>query len=146
MLIRLSLIVAMSVTPAAVSAHHAPAAAFVLDERTSITGTVVEYRFVNPHAIVILDVTLEDGSVEQWSAEGGTPTALVRDGWTGQELKAGDRVTIIGNPSRDGSRAINWQAIVLSEGRQLGGGNGLPSMVPALERRWREHVSDYAEE
>jgi hypothetical protein len=146
MLIRISLIVAISVTPAVASAHHSPAAAFVLDERTSITGTVVEYRFVNPHAIVILDVALEDGSVERWTAEGGTPSALVRDGWTGQELKAGDRVTIVGNPTRDGSRAINWQAIVLSEGRQLGGGNGLPSMVPTLERRWREHVASIADE
>jgi ribulose-5-phosphate 4-epimerase/fuculose-1-phosphate aldolase len=65
MLSRISLVLAISVMPVVVGAHHSPAAIFVLNERISITGTVVEYRFVNPHALIVLDVAQQDGSVER---------------------------------------------------------------------------------
>jgi hypothetical protein len=131
------LLVSLSTTA---MAHHSPAAHFVLSKRVAITGTVVEYRFENPHALVVLDVAREDGGVERWVAEGGNTSALQHLGWTGNEISPGDEITVLGNPSRDGSRTINWQTITVSGGRRLAGGNG-SFIFPALEARWRRHTA-----
>ncbi len=129
---------------AASVAHHSPAAQFVLSERVTITGVVAEYRFVNPHALIFIDAVGPDGSVERWMAEGGDTSALSHLGWTGSEINPGDEITIVGNPSRDGSRTLNWQAITVSGGRQLAGGNG-SFMFPALEARWRRYTANARE-
>jgi Family of unknown function (DUF6152) len=133
----LALLAALSTTT---MAHHSPAAHFVLTKRITIAGTVTEYRFENPHALIFLEVTGDDGSSQRWMAEGGNTSALQHLGWTGHEIKAGDAITIVGNPSRDGSRTINWQTITLSGGRRLAGGNG-SFIFPALEARWRQHTA-----
>ena len=73
-------------------AHHSPAALYLLDKRIVVEGVVTEYRFVNPHARIYLDVTTGGGQVEKWLAEGGSPLVLRRQGWNGQEVKPGDRV------------------------------------------------------
>jgi Family of unknown function (DUF6152) len=120
------------------AAHHSPAAHFDLSKRVTIAGTVTEFRFENPHALIFFEVAREDGSVEPWVAEGGNTGALRHLGWTGSELRLGDEVTVVGNPSRDGSRTINWQTIAIAGGPQLAGGNG-SFIFPALEKRWRRH-------
>jgi hypothetical protein len=35
-----------------------------------LKGTIVEYRPINPHAMITLAVTGEDGTVEDWTIEG----------------------------------------------------------------------------
>jgi Family of unknown function (DUF6152) len=136
-LLLLALLAAIS-TPT--MAHHSPAAEFVLTKVVTITGTVTEYRFENPHALIFLDVTGHDGIPQRWVAEGGNTSALQHLGWAGDEVKPGDTITIVGNPSRDGSQKINWQTITLSGGRRLAGGNG-SFIFPALEARWRQHTA-----
>lgn len=121
-------------------AHHSPAAHFILSKQVTIAGTVTEYRFENPHALIFFEVAREDGGVERWVAEGGNTSALRHLGWTGGELHAGDEITVVGNPSRDGSRTINWQTISIAGGRRLAGGNG-SFIFPALEKRWRQHTA-----
>lgn len=134
-----SLVALLAAFSTATMAHHSPGAHFVLSKRVTIVGTVTEYRFENPHALIFLDVVAEDGSVERWMAEGGNTSALQHLGWTGEEINPGDEVTVVGNPSRDGSRTINWQTITVSGGRRLAGGNG-SFIFPALEARWRQHT------
>jgi hypothetical protein len=62
-------------------------------------------------------------------------------GWTGDEVKPGDRITVTGAPSRDGSARIEWSEIVLPDGTALGGGNGFPKerdeLFERLEQRRR---------
>ena len=62
-----------------------------------------------------------NGEENQWMAEGGSRTVLTRNGWTGDELHVGDAVTIIGNPSRNGSRVIHWEKVVLPDGTERWG-------------------------
>jgi hypothetical protein len=45
----------------------------------------------------------------------------LRNGWTGDEVKPGDHIKIIGNPSRDGSFVVHWQKLVLADGKELWG-------------------------
>jgi hypothetical protein len=108
----------------AVKSHHNPAAHYLVDERVEIAGTVTEFRPVNPHARIYFDVTNEAGQTEGWMAEGDSIINLRRAGWTNDQLKPGDRVNILGRPSRNGSNLIEWTFITMPDGTEVGGGNG----------------------
>jgi Family of unknown function (DUF6152) len=127
---------------AGAAAHHSPAAQYDLSKRITITGVVTEYRFVNPHALIFLDVPGHDGGIEEWVAEGGNTGVLQHLGWTGDEVRPGDEITVVGNPSRDGSETVNWQSVTVAGGPVLAGGNG-SFIFPALQARWRRYTAGH---
>jgi DNA/RNA endonuclease YhcR with UshA esterase domain len=102
------------------TAHHSGALFYTMGERISITGTVESFNFRNPHAIVILTVTREDGTVERWTCETSAPSALRRRGWNQQSLTAGETVTLDGVPARDGSLLMRITAVTKADGTQVG--------------------------
>ena len=105
---------------ASASAHHS-FAVFFDDTRTiEITGSVTEFRFSNPHAIISLDVRNKDGAVEAWKAETNAVTLLKRRGWTKDSLKAGEVITVDGWPARDGANYMRMQTIKKADGTVLG--------------------------
>ena len=105
-------------------AHHNPAAHYIVDERIEIEGTVTEFRPVNPHSRIYLDVINEQGETESWMAEGDSIINLRRAGWTHDQFKPGDRVQVLGRPSRFGDNLIEWTFITNAAGTEVGGGNG----------------------
>ena len=106
------------------SAHHNAAAHYQLDGVIEVAGVVTEFRLVNPHSRLYLEVMNNNGVVERWMAEGDASVALRRSGWTADQFKAGDEVHIIGRPSHDGSNMLEWETITLRDGTAIGGGNG----------------------
>ncbi len=72
-------------------AHHSTS--YYKLETTTVSGTVVDFRFRNPHAIVIWDVTDETtGEVVRWAGELSSVTTLMGDGLTRNSLKPGDEI------------------------------------------------------
>ena len=104
----------------AVSAHHSFAVFFNDTTTTEITGSVSEFRFSNPHAIISLEVKNKAGATEEWKAETNAVTLLKRRGWTKDSLKPGEVVTINGWPSRDGANYMRMQTIKKADGTVLG--------------------------
>jgi hypothetical protein len=100
-------------------AHHSFA---MFDRETQVTleGTVREFQWTNPHVFIQLLVKNAQGVEEEWSIEGASPNMLFRRGWTNQSFKPGDRVTIIMNPLRDGTRGGNFVFARLPDGKTLG--------------------------
>ena len=132
---------AMGVTlalPAASRAHHSAAVLYLLDQQITVEGTVKSFTLGNPHARIFLTVKSTDGAMAEWMAEGGSRTIMLRNGWTGEEVKPGDAIKIIGNPSRDGSNVVHWQRLVLPDGQELWG-EDIPeeSTLEALRQRRR---------
>jgi hypothetical protein len=123
---RAFLTVALLAFSASTRAHHNSVAIYDISQSVIITGTVTEVRFLNPHARIRLDVSDSNGATRNWLAEGANVIALRLQGWTGEEMKPGDRITVKGAPSRDGTPRIEWSEITLSDGRVLGGGNNFP--------------------
>ena len=82
-------------------AHHSFAAAYDMSNAIEITGTIVEVRLRNPHSYFFLDVEGEDGALERWSFEAGTPSGMIRNGYSPNVIKQGDEVTIRGFHARD---------------------------------------------
>lgn len=103
------------------NAHHAFASEFdgTLDGR--VEGTVTRVWWANPHIRYDVEVSLEDGTVEQWSLHppGNLPTYR-RQNWTAETLAAGDHVVATGNLGRDGAKKLYATCINLESGRNLG--------------------------
>lgn len=90
--------VALGVSQGAFS-HHS-AAAFNTDVEKTITGTVTEYSFRNPHVYLTLSVKKEDGTTVTTEVEAGAGSVLSPLGFTRDAVKVGDVVTVHGNPGR----------------------------------------------
>ena len=116
----LALSAALAMVPGAARAHHSFAAFFDPDKSVSITGTVTEFRFTNPHGMVALDVKKPDGTVEHWRAETNAPVVLVRRGWSRDSIKPGQVVTIDGWPSRDGRNYVRLRDAKDANGKPIG--------------------------
>ncbi len=89
--------VAAAFTPA--FAHHS-AAAFDTQKEATITGTVVEYSFRNPHVYMTLSRQLEDGTEVVTEIEAGAGSVIGPLGFTRDAVKIGDVVSISGNPGK----------------------------------------------
>lgn len=112
------LLLAMGLAPLTrAAAHHSPAMLYDLSREVTVVGVVTEFQLGNPHMRIYFAVD-KDGKTEKWLAEGGSRTQLLRAGWTGMELKPGDKVTIRGHPSRDGSNLIHMEYVTLPDGTE----------------------------
>jgi hypothetical protein len=114
-------------------AHHSFAVHFVPEGRVTVSGVVTHFRFTNPHGLLFLDVTNEQGAAEQWKAETNSPNILRRRGWSETSIKAGDRVTIEGYPARDGSKFMRIARVAYADGRELIGQRPDPSAAGGEE-------------
>lgn len=115
-------------TPAFV--HHS-GAMFDPEKVISITGTVTEFNWTNPHASFRLDVPNAAGKMESWAVEMNSPNNLVHAGWKRSSIKAGDKVTAKIRPLRDGRPGGLYIGITLADGKYLGtpiGPDGKPSI------------------
>jgi hypothetical protein len=81
-------------------AHHG-LAAFDQTNKVTLKGTVTEFHFVNPHAVVEFEVKDDKGPVQKWHAELTSPLHL--KGWTATSLEAGNVVTITGYRAKSGA-------------------------------------------
>jgi hypothetical protein len=84
-------------------AHHSFSAFYDMSNEISITGRIVNVRLTNPHSYFFLDAEDENGNVVRWSFEAGTPSGMIRNGYSPQVIKEGDEVTITGFRARDAS-------------------------------------------
>jgi hypothetical protein len=119
-------------------AHHAAAVYYDLTQEVTMQGIVTEFRMGNPHARIYFDVSNADGSVAKWMAEGGSRTVMLRRGWSGDEVKVGDPVTIHGHPSRDGSNIVHMVNVDLADGTSKFAEDTDPDAIRALVERRRQ--------
>jgi hypothetical protein len=99
-------------------AHHGTAA-YDQQKRITVTGTVTNFEWANPHSQIHVDVTDEKGNVVHWNFEAQPPNILAHAGWTRNSLKAGDRITIVGSPAKNGAPVGIIQKVVLANGQEL---------------------------
>jgi hypothetical protein len=105
-------------TSGSLSAHHSTAM-FDDKQQVTFTGTIKEFQYTNPHSWLIIDVTAEDGTVTTWGFEAEGPTTLMRSGIRKSSLPVGTKITITGNPMKDGRPAAAWIDATLEDGTKL---------------------------
>jgi hypothetical protein len=99
-------------------AHHSNAA-FDAGKRVTITGTVTEWFWANPHCLLSLDVREADGQVVRWVVETQAPPNMIPFGWSKQSFKPGEVVTITAEPARTGKPVGRLLRAVFADGRTL---------------------------
>jgi hypothetical protein len=117
------LTLALATAAIPVMAHHS-FAMFDSTKQTTLTGTVTDFQWTNPHSYIELDVPNESGVVKHWSVEMGSPSILQPGGWKHATLKAGDKITVILSPLKNGDPGGLLVQANLPDGRKLGNGPG----------------------
>jgi hypothetical protein len=93
-------------------AHHS-AAAYESSKQITVTGTVTEFHFVNPHVLIYMSAKDESGATRKWQGELTSPNRLVRVGWNKDIMKTGDAIALTGYPAKDGGNSIRITKVVL---------------------------------
>ena len=102
----LGILIAFTVLFAAASAwaHHSPSAIFDMNKKFTLTGTLTQVEWINPHIVVGLEAKKDDGSVETWKFESNPPSWFRRVGVARDSFaKAiGQTVTVEGVRAKNG--------------------------------------------
>jgi hypothetical protein len=99
--------------------HHAFSPVYDEKRLVTIVGVVTQFRFINPHAMMFIDVTDDAGKIAKWTVEFAGRLNLSEVGWTAESVKSGERITVTGNPTWTGSPKIFFRRLVRADGTEL---------------------------
>ena len=103
-------------------AHHSIQAQFDINNTVTVSGTIAKVEFINPHSYLTVDVNDADGTITRWAFEMAAAGQLRRDGLSRADrggLKAGDELTVIALPARNGSNSGLAQVLKMADGREF---------------------------
>jgi hypothetical protein len=91
-------------------AHHS-AVMFDDQKEITVTGTVKEFQYTNPHSWLLVDVKNDDGTVTTWGFEAEGPSTLTRAGIRKSDFAQASQSNNAGvlerrGPSRQTARAF----------------------------------------
>src|SRR5262245_12990597 len=110
----------LSVSP--VRAHHS-FAAYEPSKQIKLTGVVTDFKWTNPHVYLQIDgQESAGGETKRWLIECASTSILNRAGWRFNLVKAGDKVTVIVAPLRNGEPAALLKQMTLADGTKYGNG------------------------
>ena len=100
-------------------AHHGNSA-YDMDKTVTVTGTVTKWQVINPHSGIWIEVKDERGNVQVWSGEfGGALDLYRRLRWNKDTFKLGDRITLTGNPAKNGGNSLHTRMLILPDGKEV---------------------------
>lgn len=99
-------------------AHHSTAMYDMANPKT-IRGAVKRFEWTNPHAFIFLEVKDEKGQMVEWEVEMMSLNHLRSYGWTRTTVKAGDVLSAVGAPARNGAPSMIAGVIELPDGRKI---------------------------
>jgi hypothetical protein len=118
-LIRAAIALSLAGAAAPALAHHS-FAMFDFQASKTVTGTVEQFDWTNPHTFIWLQVpTGAGGATVRYGFEGMSPNYLGRRGWNKATLKPGDKVTVAYHPLKYGSNGGTYQKVTLADGKEL---------------------------
>ena len=112
-------IMALLLGAGSASAHHAFARDFDKDKPVTLNGKVTKVQWANPHVYTFIDVKGDNGKTTNWKVEMGSPSDLMKAGWTKTRLKAGEMVTLTGWRAKNGTNFANAEEMTMPDGQKL---------------------------
>ncbi len=100
-------------------AHHS-FAMFDAQKTITLSGTVKEFEWTNPHSWLRVMVNDEkSGKPVLWALELSSPARLTTMGMHSDSVKAGDNVSVTFHPMKDGTRGGQFIQATLPGGKQV---------------------------
>ena len=87
-------------------AHHSLSGVYDSSNRLSLDATVVEFRFVNPHPLLIVTATAGGERPAEWRLEMDNRFELERIGMTARTFVRGDRVVVSGSRGHGNANSL----------------------------------------
>lgn len=112
------MLVAACLLSSAAHAHHA-GTIYDKEHPVEITGVVKQFRWMNPHAFLSLEVPAKNGGTEVWNIEGPSVMMLSRNGWRSNSIKVGEQIRVLVAPQKNNSRAGSFMRVFLKDGTVL---------------------------
>jgi hypothetical protein len=109
-------IAAIALATAAPAFPHHSTANFDFTKTATVTGTVQYFSFTNPHSFIDLQVQDESGVMHAYKFFTVARVVMMRTGWAVGALKAGDKVTVTGNPDRKNPEFLYLSKITFADG------------------------------
>lgn len=116
LLIGVALLAALLAAP--LRAHHGWTE-FDSSQEITLSGTVTDFHFVNPHCVVEFDARDRGGKLRKWQGEFSSPGPMARKGWSAATLQPGDMLTVTGNPARNDLPAIHILRVRMAGGQEF---------------------------
>lgn len=99
-------------------AHHSTAM-FEWGAEKKLSGTIERYQWTQPHTFIWLVVSDKSGKTQEWGLEGMSPSWLGRRGWGLHSLNAGDKVSLVYYPLKDGRTGGFYVRVITADGKTL---------------------------
>ena len=109
-------LVLFAAMPAA--AHHSDAM-FDSSKEVTVSGTVKEFQYTNPHSWIQLLVPAAAGAAVEWSIETAAPIVLLRAGIKPTSLQPGDKISLRFHPMKSGAPGGSLIDIKKNDGTTL---------------------------
>jgi hypothetical protein len=117
---RRALLICGLLLPGIGATHHSPSM-FDGNRELTLTGTVREFQWSNPHSYIQLIVRSEDGTEQEWSIEMGANAYLYNLGWRPSTIKPGDELIVTVVPMRNGEPGGLLSNVTTLDGEPVGG-------------------------
>ena len=113
----MTLVVVFPMFAGVASAHHS--AAHYGNVEKQLKGTVLEFRWRNPHVYIIWEVKDASGKSVQWIGELASVTSSIADGMTKDSVKPGDEIIVTAYPTKAGTPESLIRKIVKADGTPI---------------------------
>ncbi|MGI9259765.1 MAG: DUF6152 family protein [Gammaproteobacteria bacterium] len=104
---------------AAALGHHSNDYHFDRNVDVTVSGTVNQFRFINPHSRLLVDVTSDNGEVVTWDCEMGAANGLRRNGWTVDVFRPGADIVVQGFAARRSDTECYFDYADMGDGRRI---------------------------
>jgi hypothetical protein len=99
------------------SAHHSWPVD--MSNLVTVTGTVTDFKWENPHPMITLLIKTADGKEETWQIGGSAINRMEAKGWTKTTVMPGDEITGTGYQFRDGQKIIRLEKVTFADGTEI---------------------------
>ena len=100
-------------------AHHSFSAEFDIDKPVTLSGTLTEIVWTNPHGWLYVDVKDPDGTLVNWAVELSGPNALLKQGLRVSDFPPGSELVVEGYMAKNGKPTATGISVEFPDGRNF---------------------------
>jgi hypothetical protein len=113
------IVAACALIPMRLAVAHHSTAMFEWGTEKKLSGTIEKYQWTQPHTFIWIVVSDKSGKTREWGLEGMSPSWLGRRGWGLHSLSAGEKVSLVYYPLKDGRTGGFYVRVITADGRTL---------------------------